>query len=234
MKNKLFSIVGNFSLIVGVLALVVAIITGFTASNQFFGSADEDVEHPKIAFNEFYKRNDKKTNEQEAPSDEKSESKEDQEYFKKLTPLTSSISQSFNDFAKTTKQGGVNEDGLEKYLIENTTVMDRENYLVFLESLAESADDLNDKANVVAELKVEDEKYIHWSNDFLPWFIESYMAEYSKELQRIKKEEMEDVVSRASSIVTVGVAISAFLAFVFFTLILLLVQIETNTRKDTN
>lgn len=233
MKEKFFKIVGGFSLFMASITLLVAIISGFTAANQFFGSADEDIDHPEIKLEQIHsKTGSNKTDADESVSKaESSSEKEDKEYFEKLDSVLSSIINELNEFAKATDQGSVNEKGLEKYLIQNTESMGRDDYLIFLDNLSEASEDLNDKAEEIASLKPEDEKYIQWSKDFLPWFITTYTKEYNKELQRIQDEKMEDKLSQASSLVTAGIAASAFLIFVFFTLILLMVQIEKNTRR---
>lgn len=236
MKTSFFKIVGGFSLAMATIALIIAIIVGFSAGSKFLGSADEDVKQPKISFGDFYEsRKDESLGEKVKVNPSSNESsKEDDEYFKKLAPLLASISKSLNEFAATTKQGSVNEDGLEDYLVESTSMIGREDYLEFLEELDDAADDLNDEADNIAKLKPSDKRYINWSEDFLPWFVDSYVSSYSKELQRINEEKAQDLMDKSDSIATAGIAGSAFMIFVFFTLIVLLVQIEKNTRVNIN
>ncbi len=233
MKNSFFKIVGGFSLVTASLALIVAVLVGLKAGNDFFASADEGITHPRIDFDSFYekKKEVSQINTGKDVQKNKEQSKEDEKYFKKLDPLMESITKSLNDFAKVTNQGSVDPNGFEDYLIQNTEIMGREDYLVFLEELDDAVDDLNDEADTIAKMKPGDEKYIHWANDFLPWFIKSYISDYAKELQRIDNEKLQAQAEKASSIATAGVAASAFMSFVFFTLIVLLVQIERNTRK---
>ncbi len=234
MKNSFFKIVGGFSLIIASLALVLAIILGFKAGDDFFSSANEDIRYPELSFRDFYNRNDN-ADQAESLSNSKNESgnsKEDEDYLKKRNQLLKNITKSFNEFASLTNQQSVNPEGLQGYLAKNfSEIMNREDYLIFLKELDDAASDLNKEGEEIAKLKPEDEKYVHWATDFIPWFIEAYISEFSKELQRINNEKLQTQSQKASSIATAGVAAGAFMSFVFFTLIVLLVQIERNTRK---
>ena len=233
MKEKFFKIAGGFSLFMASITLLVAIISGFTAANQFFGSADENIDHPEIKLDQIHSKagGNKPDKDKPVSKNENSTDKEDEEYFEKINPIWNSTVESLNAFAKATEQGSVNETALEDYLIKNTESMDREDYLIFLDNLNEASEDLNDKSEEIVLLKSEDEMYIHWSEDFMTWFVTTYTKEYNKELQRIQNEKMEDKLSKAGSLVTAGAAASAILFFVFFTLSLLMVQIERNTRR---
>ena len=235
MKEKFFKIVGGFSLFMASITLLIAIISGLIAATQFSGSAaDEDINHPEIELEQIYlkTRNNETNKDKPVSENENNLDKEDEKYFEELDSIWKSIVESLNEFAKTTDQGSVNEEGLEEYLIKNTNKMGREDYLIFLGNLSEASEDLNDKAEEIALLEPENEMYIDWSEDFIPWFISAYTKEYNKELQRIQEEKREGALSQASSSATAATAASAFLFFVFFTLILLMVQIEKNTRRS--
>lgn len=64
------------------------------------------------------------------------------------------------------------------------------------------------------------------------WFAWEYMSRYQSELARIEQEKMEQAQAKAGSIATLIIAGSAFAIFVFATVILLLVRIESNTRNQ--
>lgn len=237
MKDKFFKIVGGFSLTMASIAILIAVIAGLTALVQFNKSADEEIQQPNIRLVQIYSSLEKKkgseSEESEPDSYDDSDYGVDEAYEnrQKMMSLVESTVASLNAFAKITKQGSVNQVALVRYLEGNTPGLEGQDYITFLEGLDKAAKELNDKSKDIAALKSDDVKYINWGADFLPWFVESYVEEYNKEQQRVQDEIVEAHVSQASSLVTVAVAAGAFVFFVFFTLILLMVQIERNTRR---
>jgi len=76
-----------------------------------------------------------------------------------------------------------------------------------------------------------DKEIISWIA-FLEWFSGKFEASISNEQERIQSEELEALADKASALTTLGVVGGALVAFMLFTMMLALLRIEINTRKD--
>lgn len=237
MGRKLFKIVGGFSYGAGALALIISMVLLVIAATQFFGDIDENIAQPDVTLEQYL--NNKRTENATTTATTKEPSEEslntevpetDQQYQKARKILLNQIVDALNSFSQVTKQGSVSQGSLENYLLHSTQGLDRNQYLKFLEALANETEALEARAKEVANSSKESFSSVRWGK-FIFWFTSSYMEKYQQELKRIENEKSEQAKNRIVSITTAGSAAVTFVIFVFFMLILLLVQIELNTRK---
>lgn len=236
MGTRFFKIVGLFSYVVAAVALFAAIALVAIGGAQFTKGVDESIQKPNPTLELFLRdqkaaRQDQKPRpgSKAAPSDDAGRKEAVEAFQVKIAPLFNRIVSALDKFAAETKQDSVNPKGLEKYLIKETPELQGDKYLEFLSSLAKEAESLGGKASQIATLPEDDPAYIKW-RDFVPWFVASYMEQYRGEQGRIQKERLVQAANRVEALTLLGAAASAFLVFVFFTMILLLIQIEAHTR----
>lgn len=236
MGKRFFSIVGGFSYGVAALALLVALILGLMSATHYFGGVDDtnDPDTPKLTEYQTRSANEPDTdaNGMERDPEEEELSESDREYFETLRPLLTSVYKSINQFAQKTDQSTVNKEGLEKFLIDQTPYLDRDGYLDFLRALDNELTGLEEQAETIAEKGPKSEEYVRWEK-YIEWFVGQYRESYEQEQERIQEERLEQQADRATSIGYLAVAGSAFAIFILFTLVLVLLQIEKNTRSQS-
>lgn len=230
MGKRFFKIVGVFSYGVAAIALLGAIGLGIVSAGNYFSGVDDAVQEPTVTLEDYTNQNvaesmgNEHSGDEEIAGDSARQEAQNEDYFERLNPLLERIVEAFDAYGFATDQGGVEADGLQAFLVNNTEILDREAYLAFLEELAVQAEALAGNAN-----KAETE--VVWT-EFVTWFTNTYVQDYAEELSRIESERVAQSVSRGEAVGGAFSAGVAFSVFVLFTLILLLVQIEANTRRS--
>jgi hypothetical protein len=241
MGNKFFRIVGVASYILAALALAVAIFATIASGNAWLTGVDEDIQQPEIGM-EGYREYVNPEAESDDPvglgeMDRKNREEENSAIQERINNLAVLI----NKYARLTSQGSANKEGLDNWLRSQAGNLPHADYLRFLDSLIESfeTDLVNPAENEDPSLLVTnipglagaDTTHINWDK-YLEWFTWEYLSRYQSELARIEQEKLEQAQAKAGAIATLIIAGSAFAIFVFATVILLLVRIESNTRSQ--
>lgn len=236
MKRQLFKIVGYFAYGGAAIALLASLVFLLNAGLQGIKSPNENVKTPNTSLKEYVeskKAAESSVTETFQPIPDKSNGKREKEaekFQKELSKVWGTIEANLDQFTTTTKQGFVNKKGLESYFLSNTKQLSQDEYLVFLKEFDVEIKQLKERGKRISGLKKSDPEYVVW-NDFVEWFVDDYMAKYYEEKQRIEKERIESIASKAKSFQALTGAGVAFLTFISLTVLLLLVQIEMNTRK---
>lgn len=241
MGNKFFRIVGVASYILAAIALAVAIFATIASGSAWLTGVDENISQPEISMDDYRESLNPESETEEslpvgdlAPEDYEEQKSEIQERINNLTVL-------INKYGRLTSQPGANKEGLGNWLRSQTNRLSHQDYVRFLDSLidtfkhelvepAESEDPSLLVTNIPG-LENADTTHVNWEK-YLGWFAWEYMSRYQSELARIEQEKMEQAQAKAGSIATLIIAGSAFAIFVFATVILLLVRIESNTRNQ--
>jgi hypothetical protein len=95
----------------------------------------------------------------------------------------------------------------------------------FAKATAALADDPSNKSNVADA----SEKGKRWET-FTAWIATELQTQLEAENARVRTEEAKAVADKAQAIQLAGAAGTAFVVFIFFTLMLVLIAIERNTR----
>ncbi|MAX54858.1 MAG: hypothetical protein CL537_04995 [Alcanivoracaceae bacterium] len=240
MGNKFFRIVGVTSYILAALALAVAIFATIASGSAWLTGVDEEIQQPEIGMKGYREYvNPEIDNDEPAglgEMDRKNREEENSAIQEKINNLAVLI----NKYARLTSQGSANKEGLDNWLRSQAGSLPHPDYLRFLDGIIESFDsDLvkpaeNEDSSLLVTnipgLENADTTHINWDK-YLEWFTWEYMSRYQSELTRIEQERVEQAQAKAGSLVTLIIAGCAFAIFVFATVILLLVRIESNTRK---
>jgi hypothetical protein len=233
---RFFKVVGVFSYIAAALSLLAAVGLAALASIQFTEKTDETKRKPQVSFEQYQEqvqssqRNNTPAKEDDpAEVQPKPDNVADGVFQEKLGLVFNRIVTAIDEFAAANNQGSVNREGLQKYLIDNTAALNRDEYLDFLSALANEAEKLSAKKQQISEMAADDPNHIKWDK-FLDWFISSYMQSYNEEQERIQAEKVKQEANKSEALSELAVSGAAFMVFVFFTMILLLVRIEANTR----
>ena len=102
---------------------------------------------------------------------------------------------------------------------------DEKTTIDFFVKIAKASDELNTKYEQFSAKLAE-------PTDFLDWYQKKYVSKLQEEKAKIEKEQAEAEASKAQSLTLAYFAAIAFVAFVSFTIILVLFRIELNTRKE--
>jgi hypothetical protein len=235
MKNKIFKIVGAFSFFISMIALLGSLGMAFIGGSSFLSEVDTNINKPIYTVEDYVKSKSstepqkQDTTKIDEPTQKNDE--EDAEYQKQLSESLDKIAKYIDNFGTITKQGTANRKGLEKWLIKATNETNRDEYLDFLRSLSKALLTLENKAEKISAMEADDPQYVEWE-DFISWYVASYMVDFNAEKHRIALEELKAQTKSAEGLTQLMVAGSMFTLFVLFVLIMLLVQIESNTRKQ--
>ena len=239
MKRQLFKIVGYFAYGGAAICLVVSLIFLLNAVLQGVNSPDEKIKTPNTSLKEYVDSQKRSwlsataTAPAKPDKNAKQEEKGGKEFEGELIKIWRSITANLDQFATTTKQGFVNQEGLENYFLSSTKQLSPDEYLIFLKEFDVEANQLKERAEKISALKEKDPEYVIW-NEFVEWFVDDYMAKYYAEKERIEEERIESIASKTKSFESLTAAGFTFLMFISLTVLLLLVQVEMNTRKTEN
>jgi hypothetical protein len=244
MKNTMFKIVGVFSFIGAVLALVLAVGFGYKGGATFIKGAgiwfidvEEQVkekENPLDLGIENYKvqkvLSASKSAKEGKGSLNAADAHIDSAFETRKDELIDIIAKEIGGFASVANQDGVNRDRLEEYF-DKATIVEGQEYLAFLEKLSVDIKALTDKASEIAKLNPDDKKYVSWM-EYVQWYLQSYMAQVTERQQEIENRKTQAAADQAAGLSVLAIAGGVFVIFIMFVMLMLVVQIEKNTRKD--
>lgn len=238
-SNLFFRIVGVTSSIMAGLSLLAAVIFALIAAPAWLSGADDELQSPALTVDQYKAAQssdtqDTATPEQSSRPADSEEAAEQEAFDNEYNAHFQRMVRALNRFANSTGQGSVNRDALWEHLVSQgwgTQVENREEMLTYISSLADAMEDLAAKASEIARLDPGDQGHVAW-DEYLFWAIDHYEEEMQTELERVQMEHQQQSIERTESLVQLAVAGSAFTTFVLFTMILLLVRIEANTRNS--
>lgn len=232
-----FNIVGATCSVMAGLSLLAAVIFAVIAATAWFSGTDDGLQPPTLTV-EKYRAVQSPDAQQAAPEQgdrptDTAEATEQEAFEREYNEHFQRMARALNRFANSTGQGSVNSDALWEHLGSQgwgTQVESREEMLTYISTLADAMEDLADRASEIASLDAGDSDHVAW-DEYLFWAMEHYEQEMHAELDRVQMEQQQQSINRTEAMVQFAVAGSAFTTFVFFTMILLLVRIEANTRN---
>ncbi|WP_414433204.1 hypothetical protein [Alcanivorax sp. IL2] len=239
MGNKFFRIVGVASYILAALALAVAVFATIASGSAWLTGVDEDIQQPEIGMEGYREHVNPVAKSDESVGLGEIDIKNREEESSAIQERINNLAVLINKYARLTRQRSANKEGLDNWLRSQAGNLSHQDYLRFLDSLVESfevdlvnpAEDEDSSLLVtnIPGLENADTTHINWDK-YLEWFTWEYITRYQSELARIEQEKLGQAQAKAGSIATLIIAGSAFAIFVFATVILLLVRIESNTR----
>ncbi|MEQ3636454.1 hypothetical protein [Alcanivorax sp.] len=239
MGNKFFRIVGVASYILAALALAVAVFATIASGSAWLTGVDEDIQQPEIGMEGYREHVSPVAKSDESVGLGEIDIKNREEESRAIQERINNLAVLINKYARLTSQRSANKEGLDNWLRSQAGNLSHQDYLRFLDSLVDSfevdlvnpAEDEDSSLLVtnIPGLENADTTHINWDK-YLEWFTWEYITRYQSELARIEQEKLEQAQAKAGSIATLIIAGSAFAIFVFATVILLLVRIESNTR----
>ena len=239
MGNKFFRIVGVASYILAALALAVTLFATIASGSAWLTGVDEDIDQPEIGMEDYRASVSPESEDEDTLNLEEIETVERDTQNSAVQERINDLTVLINKYARLTSQGSANKEGLNNWLRGQAGNLSHADFVIFLDSLNDSFEDelvkpseKEDDALLVTNvpgLEEIDSTHIKWDS-YLEWFTWEYMARYQDELSRIQQEKMKQAQAKAGSLATLIIAGCAFAVFVFATVILLLVRIESNTR----
>jgi hypothetical protein len=239
MGNRFFRIVGVASYILAALSLAIAIFATIASGSAWLTGVDEDITKPEIGMEDYRESVSPEVDDGDSLSLDETETVDWEARKAAIQERINNLTVLVNKYARLTSQGSADKDRLRDWLINQTDDLSHEDLLTFLDSLNRNVENdlVKPAENEDSELLVTnvpglediDSTHIKWDS-YLGWFTHEYMARYQDELSRIQQEKMEQAQAKAGSLATLIIAGCAFAVFVFATVILLLVRIESNTR----
>ena len=233
MGTRFFKIVGIFSYGCAALAITATILLALTATVQNSTSVDTTIRITPYTVDDYRADKAEAGNEQKslantnANSIPSHEDLEAEAHRKEVQTVFDSIVAKLDAYGNATSQGGTNPEGLSNYLNKIMEGLPDDQPLKFLYALEEALTGLNAQS-----LSKPHSGQIQW-NEFLQKFSINYVDQINAEQERISDEQLATMAAKAESTIYLYAAGVAFVVFIFFTLILLLVKIESNTRATT-
>ena len=228
MKKTLLTVVRWVGLSVASVAMLAVLGGGLIALLKFTG-AQGDVKTPKVEFYDF------KTFKNFVP-DVKDDAKnamlrqtERDAFYKDFDTNYAIILKNITHYAQSVNQSAVDPQSLEKYLFDSLSMYDYKLKTSYIEQLAVQTTKLVAYGEDIQDGSTA--KTIAWV-DFLNWFAKDFEAQLLAELDKRETDKTE-VVSIQTSVFTLVVGVGIiFLVSMLFVMMLLLLKIETNTRKE--
>lgn len=235
MESKFFKIVRWISLSFATLAIVVIVLGALKAASEISSSADTIVKEPKMMFSDIQKEV-----QEESPEVDSPETTADMNYVEGAKTEETEFDKNFNKdfeiiknnlikYTQITEQQEVNEDGLRKYMINNISDYNEDLQMSYTKQLAGQTNVL---VNYGTTQKNNNAKALGWPQ-FVEGFTKQYRTKIADEHDRIESEQAAAMMDKASALITIYAIGAAALVFMFFTMMLVLLRIESNTRVKT-
>jgi hypothetical protein len=161
----------------------------------------------------------------------------DLEFEKKLQPLVDKIFSNLSVYATATEQSAPLADGIRSYLkqkmrqVQGVSQGKESLQWSYAEGLVKVTADLSDASGKLSRLAVDDPQRAEYV-DVIEWYSKSFIERIQSEHNRIRSEEQAASVAKVEAVAHIVAAASAFGGFAAFTIILVLLRIERNTRKN--
>jgi hypothetical protein len=243
-ERRFFTIVRWFGLIITSIALAIAVITAIDGLLKLFHYPNNTVRIPPVTYADFRPtigseqpsatRNPDPTLQQKQA--EAAKAAAEAEFEKQLKPHLDAIVGNISTYADTLGQAKPDPKALGDYVRTNMQQVlrltgDQSLQWNYVSGLEKATHDLAADASRLSKLDPSDPNRVRW-NIFIDWFTDQYKQRLNAELQRINVERIETNAGAAAAPALFFGAASAFGIFVVFTLLLLLLRIELNTRPS--
>ncbi len=131
-----------------------------------------------------------------------------------------------NEYAKI-----VGDDPVARHPVRNDLlqIAIHQQSLDAIAELDDFVEDLVDDADNLVKLGKADVRRPSWMSS-IEWFFFERKNQLRHEHERVQQEQHDALQDNANALVNLMVAGSAFIAFMFFVIILVLMRIESNTR----
>lgn len=228
MERKFFSIVRIIGSILASIALLVVIGGIIMAYDQYSDTANVNMETPKVEFSDFEESQKKKevvkkeiskniTQVNEAPEDV---------FQKKFEKYMKIISDNINQYALKYNVDTLNDQGARNYFNEKIESYDDTLKEAYMSQFADLT------VNLLASPNIKNTPNglpMSWMT-MLDWFEYKFNQKITEEENRIQNEQLEAAASKVNSLETLTIVGGALIVFLFFTMVLVLLRIESNTR----
>jgi len=241
-ETTFFSVVRKFCMFIASISIIVVVIFLLSSLSDFMSSADEDISDPDVSYNEYKdelqnRYDNSYVTKDSATSSSSTEQKERKliadserlEFEKEFDKDYKEIEKHLNEYAKIVGDDPVSNYNIRKWLLDKAT---EEDNLDSLNELNDFVEDLRDDADKLKKLDSADQRRPKWIKS-LEWFFDERNKQLQNEHERIQQEHYEAMTDKAEALTQLIVAGSAFITFMFFVIILVLMRIESNTRMQT-
>lgn len=232
-----FSVIRKFCMFVATVAILVVIMSLLVSVIDYMSSADEGISEPEISYvkykDELQGKYEQKYQQQQTGLSvtEKKEKQlaidgEKLEFEKEFDEYYHEIELNLNEYAKI-----VGDDPVARHPVRNDLlqIAIHQQSLEAIAELDNFVEDLVDDANNLVKLGKSDVRRPTWVSS-IEWFFFERKKQLRLEHERIQQEQHDALQDNANALKKLMMAGSAFIAFMFFVIILVLMRIESNTR----
>lgn len=228
MKEKLFTMVRWTGVSIATISMIVVVTCTVKAFYPLAGIVENEVEVPAVEFAEFaafknysVEKSANALNEDNKLKQEQSEFQEN--FFKDYKVIYTNL----KEYARYVDQSNVDERGLEEYLYKLISKYDYKLRTAYMQQLSVESKNLM----VYGEESRADitKKIINWES-FLDWFSNEFESQIQASSAKVKSSKVDTYIGVSSDkLIKLG---SSYVVLMFFIIILFLMKIERNTRKD--
>lgn len=240
-----FSIVRWFSFSVATVAIIIVLVSGYIAVSTFLSVSKNDHIEPKPLT---YESLDKIQRGQEDARYASSEQENNSEQFdqqikqtnrlkekqEKIDALFLKFEKNMNQYAKALGQASVKEIGTNSIKDYIQSYDDLGKPFVFWNTVVTFSEDLSLSSKEIAGLNEGNLRRVDWVKS-LEWLATNYRDNIDAVQRAKNNKKVKQAVALSEASTTLMVTGVAFLVFMLFTVILVLLKIESNTRaKNIN
>jgi hypothetical protein len=243
-ERRFFGIVRWFGLFLTVVALVLVILNGIGALSKVSGSVDEHLRRPATGYADFQRTVEISAQTAAGGTVDPTVQRKEQEvaraqaeldYERHLKPHLDAIVASLSSYATAVDVGKPSAEPVGNFIRQNmaTFTIGKDDGLAwgYVEGMEKAVSDLAADGGRLAKLGVGDARRAHW-DQFLQWYTAAYRGQIDQEQRRIATERASVASGKAEAILDFYKAAAAFGVFVLATILLVLLRIERNTRRD--
>ena len=243
-ERRFFGIVRWFGLILTVVALILVALNGLGALSKVTGSADERLHRPTAGYADFQRTVEASAQTTADGNVDTSVQRKEQEvakaqaeldFARRLKPHIDAMTASLSVYATAVDVGKPSADRLGEFVRGNmaTFTIGKDDSLAwgYVEGMEKAVSDLAADGGRLAKLGVGDARRAHW-DQFLQWYTAAYRGQIDQEQRRIAGERAAIAAGKAQAVYDFYKASAAFGVFVLATILLVLLRIERNTRKE--
>jgi len=239
-EHSFISFVGMFSMLVAILAIATLLITLAIGINHYTKTVNEEVSDPDISYQDYKEEKQDVYNqsyEYESPMDSETDIKaaqleEDEAKLKldkKFDHFYTQITQNFNAYAKEIGDAPISSFPTLRKDLFSLLITNEDGSFHLMQPLLDFSSSLKEDAGEFKKLAEDDLRKVKWI-DALNWFLAQKDEHLNIENRRIEREHNQVRRDKSEASQFMMIAGGAFLVFIFFVLLLVLLKIERNTR----
>lgn len=232
-ENKFFKSVQYVGFALASLAAIVFLFFALSALNGFFSSANEKIatsEHTLKGYQSYLKEIEisKDLETTDKTVDTKSDKKSSESKKSKPTKnekMIEEIAENFKIYAEKTEQNVATAADFERFIYQRLGQLD--------DNLVDSyIKQLHKASKSFKKLKIKDDQEPVIWNDYINWQHELFVAGLQEEFERVENEQAQAIEDNINAATKLPLLLGTLAIFLFFTLILVLLRIESNTRRN--